>query len=206
MLIFATSLKRNARFCFSKGLPKRPKMHSKTTSYTIAFSTSKKHPPSFDFGPSWLPLGTPKALPRGLQDLSKTILGSILGHLGCKFTFWASLGVPPGSIFSNFWSIFNYFWSCFCSKKCFDSCYWRLFCTSTCCCNCFGFSASQRHNRVPWTALLSFFLNQLLVKLPIAAAVWAKPLWIPNPALCNKCQTLDGLMSMSANMSLLAKC
>ena len=94
MLIFATSPIRNARFCFSKGLPKRPKMHSKTTSYTIAFSTSKKHPPSFDFGPSWLHLGTPKALPRGLQDLSKTTLGSILGHLGCKFTFFASLGSP----------------------------------------------------------------------------------------------------------------
>ena len=38
-LIFATSPIRNARFCFPKGGQKRPKMHSKTTCYTSAFST-----------------------------------------------------------------------------------------------------------------------------------------------------------------------
>ena len=101
-LIFATPPMRNARFCFPKGLPKRSKMHSKTTCYTSAFSTSEKHPPSFDFAPTWLPLGPPKAPPRGLQGLFKTTLGSILGHLGCKFFFFASLGVPPDPIFFNF--------------------------------------------------------------------------------------------------------
>ena len=99
-LIFATPPKRNARFCIPKGLPKRSKMHSKTTWNTLAFSTSKKHPPSFDFAPTWLPLGPPKALPRGLQGLLKITLGSILGHLSCKFQFLASQGVPPGPIFS----------------------------------------------------------------------------------------------------------
>ena len=98
-LIFATPPMRNARFCFPKGLPKRSKMHSKTTWNTLAFSTSKKHPPSFDFAPTWLPLGPPKALPRGLQGLLKITLGSILGHLSCKFQFLASQGVPPGNIF-----------------------------------------------------------------------------------------------------------
>ena len=93
---------RNARFCFPKGLPKRSKTPSKTTCYTSAFSTSKKHPPSFDFAPTWLPLGPPKALPRGLQGLLKITLGSILGHLSCKFQFLASQGVPPGPIFSIF--------------------------------------------------------------------------------------------------------
>ena len=101
-LIFATPPTRNARFCFPKGLPKRSKMHSKTTWNTLAFSTSKKHPPSFDFAPTWLPLGPPKAPPRGLQGLLKITLGSILGHLSCKFQFLASQGVPPGPIFSIF--------------------------------------------------------------------------------------------------------
>ena len=101
-LIFATPPMRNARCCFPKGVPKRPKMHSKTTCYTSAFSTSEKHPPSFDFAPTWLPLGPPKALPRGLQGLLKITLGSILGHLSCKFQFLASQGVPPGPIFSIF--------------------------------------------------------------------------------------------------------
>ena len=93
-LIFATPPTRNARFCFPKGLPKRSKMHFKTTWNTLAFSTSKKHPPSFDFAPTWLPLGHPKAPPRGLQGLLKITLGSILGHLSCKFQFLASQGVP----------------------------------------------------------------------------------------------------------------
>ena len=101
-LIVATTPIRHASFCFSKGLPKRPQMRSKTPSYTIAFSTLKKHPPSFDFAPTWLPLGPPKALPRGLQGLLKITLGSILGHLSCKFQFLASQGVPPGPIFSIF--------------------------------------------------------------------------------------------------------
>ena len=79
-LIFATSPMRNASCCFSQGLPKRAKTHSKTTSYTSAFPTLKKQPPSFDFAPTWLPLGPPKAPPRGLQGLLKTTLGSILGH------------------------------------------------------------------------------------------------------------------------------
>ena len=62
----------------------------------------KKKTPRFDFTPTWLPLGPPKALPRGLQGLLKITLGSILGHLGCKFNLFASLGVPPGQIFFNF--------------------------------------------------------------------------------------------------------
>ena len=75
-------------------------MHSKTTWYTHAVSTKKN--PSFDFGLSRLPLGPPKAPPRGLQGLLKTTLGSILGHLSCKFQFLASQGVPAGPIFSIF--------------------------------------------------------------------------------------------------------
>ena len=106
-LIFATPPMRNARFCFPKGLPKRPKMRSKTTCYTRAFSTSKKHPHSFDFGPSWLPLGPPKAPPRGLQGLLKTTLGSILGHLGCKFNFCCLPGGTPGPIFYQILMIFE---------------------------------------------------------------------------------------------------
>ena len=98
----ATPPLRNASCCFSKGLPKQAKTHSKTTSYTSAFSTLKRRPPSFDFAPTWLPLGPPKAPPRGLQGLLKTTLGSILGHLGCKFQFVASQGVPPGHIFLIF--------------------------------------------------------------------------------------------------------
>ena len=96
-LIFATSPMRNASFCFPGGLQKRAKTASKTTCYTSVFSTLKKHPPNIDFSPSWASLGRPKAPPRGLQTLSKTTLGSILGHLGCKFDFLASWGVPPGS-------------------------------------------------------------------------------------------------------------
>ena len=101
-LIFATPPMRNASFCFPGGLQKRAKTASKTTCYTSVFSTLKKHPPNIDFGPSWASLGRPKAPPRGLQTLSKTTLGSILGHLGCNFQFLASSGVPPGSIYSLF--------------------------------------------------------------------------------------------------------
>ena len=68
----------------------------------VPFQLQKKHSPSFDFAPTWLPLGPPKALPRGLQGLLKITLGSILGHLSCKFQFLASQGVPPGPIFSIF--------------------------------------------------------------------------------------------------------
>ena len=95
---------RNASCCFSKGLPKRAKTAYKTTCYTSAFSTSKRHPPNIDFGPSRASLGRPKAPPRGLQTLSQTTLASIFGHLGCKFQFLASSGVPPGSIFHYFLS------------------------------------------------------------------------------------------------------
>ena len=77
-----------------KGLLKRPKMHSKTTCYTSAFSPSKKHPPSFDFAPTWLHLGPPKTPPRSFQGLLKITLGGILGHLGCKFDFWPPWGYP----------------------------------------------------------------------------------------------------------------
>ena len=93
-LIFATPPIRNARFCFPKGLPKRSKMHSKTTWNTLAFSTSKKHPPSFDFAPTWLPLGPLKAPPIGLQGLFKTTLGSIMGQVGAKFHFLPPWGYP----------------------------------------------------------------------------------------------------------------
>ena len=102
-LIFATPPIRNARFCFPKGLQKRPKMHSKTTCYTSAFSTSKKHPPSFDFAPTWLHLGPPKTPPRSFQGLLKITLGGILGHLGCKFDFWPPWGYP----WAQFSSIFD---------------------------------------------------------------------------------------------------
>ena len=101
-LIFATPPTRNAHFCFPKGVPNRSKRHSKTACYMHTFSSSKKHPPNFDFGLSWLPLGPPKTPPRGLQGLFKTTLGSILGHLGSKSNFFASLGVPPGQILSIF--------------------------------------------------------------------------------------------------------
>ena len=107
-LIFATSPIRNAHFCFSQGLPKRAKKHSKTTSYTSAFSTWKKQPPSFDFAPTWLPLGPPKAPSRGLQDLLKTTLGSILGHLSWKFQFLPPKGYPQ-DIFSLFLISFEWF-------------------------------------------------------------------------------------------------
>ena len=128
-LIFATPPMRNASFCFPEGLQKRAKTASKTTCYTSAFSTSKKHPPNIDFGPSWASLGRPKAPPRGLQTLSKTTLGSILGHLGCKFQFLASSGVPPGSIFLVFWVKMS------CFSKAFDQSIAstpRLLCTKNC--------------------------------------------------------------------------
>ena len=82
-----------------QGVPNGSKRHSKTACYMHTFSSSKKHPPNFDFGLSWLPLGPPKTPPIGIQGLLKTTLGSILGHLGCNFNFLASLGVPPGPIF-----------------------------------------------------------------------------------------------------------
>ena len=128
-LIFATPPMRNASFCSSKRLPKRAKTASKTTCYASAFSTSKKHPPNFDFGLSWASLGPPKAPPRGLQGLSKTSLGSILGHLGCKFDFWASWGVPPGSIFQYFWSKFDAFSIAFDLNIAFTP---RTLCTKNC--------------------------------------------------------------------------
>ena len=116
-LIFATPPMRNARFCVPKGLPKRPKMHSKTTCYTSAFSTSEKHPPSFDFAPTWLPLGPPKAPPRGLQGLFKTTLGSILGHLGCKFNFcWSPWGYPRAQFSSFFYQTLMIFEAVFALK------------------------------------------------------------------------------------------
>ena len=51
--IFSTPLKRNASFCLPKGVTKSLKRHSKTTSYRNVVSTSKKHPPRTDLGPSW---------------------------------------------------------------------------------------------------------------------------------------------------------
>ena len=69
-----------------------------------------KKMPSCDFAPTWLPLGPPKAPPRGLQGLLKTTLGSILGHLSCKFQLFASQGVPPGPIlfiFDQFLMVFK---------------------------------------------------------------------------------------------------
>ena len=95
---------RNARFCFHKGLPKRTKMQSKTTSYTSAFSTLKKQPPSFDFTPTWLPLGPPKAPPRGLQGLLKITLGSILGQFleAASSNFSPPMGYPQAIFFSIF--------------------------------------------------------------------------------------------------------
>ena len=181
---FATPPMRNARFCFPKGLPKRPKIHSKTTCYTRAFSTSKKHPPSFDFAPTWLPLGPPKAPPRGLQDLFKTTLGSILGHLGCKFNFFASLGVPPGKIFFNFDQILIKFQVVFALTIASTPFTNDSFCKNNCLCNYFGFSTSQRHNQVPWIALLSFFLQPLfctvsldLQVLNVTIGFHGLPLW-----------------------------
>ena len=64
--------------------------------------------------PSWASQGTP----RGLQGLLKTTLGSILGHLSCKFQFLASQGVPPGNIFIVFLESSNGFQNCFCSTCC----------------------------------------------------------------------------------------
>ena len=89
-LIFATPPMRNASFCFPEGLQKRAKTPFKTACYTSGFSTSKKHRPSIDFAASRPPFGPPKTPPRGLQSLLKTTLGSLLGHLGCKFSFFVS--------------------------------------------------------------------------------------------------------------------
>ena len=221
-------------------------MNSKTACYTSAFSTSKKHPPSFDFVPTCLHLGPPKAPPRGLQGLLKITLGSILGHLGCKFHFLSSLGVrraqfasifdqkhmifeivfvlkmllllllttllyeplhlqlpwifsfstsQPGSMDSSFQLLFasptcktahyrlSWIFSFSTSQSCSMDCPFELLFvgvrlplqTLIWPCSWFGASSSQRHNRVPWIALFKLFLHQLLVKLPIAAAVWAKP-------------------------------
>ena len=125
-----------------------------------------------------VPLGSLLGPPRRPQGASKTSLKPLLEASWAILAANSLFGPPWGYPWAQFLAFFDHFWSCFCSKKCFDSFYKRLFCTNTCFCNCFGFSASQRHNRVPWTAPLSFFLNQLLVKPPIAAAVWAKPLWI----------------------------
>ena len=109
MLVFASPRgSQNNQRCIQK--------YSKTTWNTLAFSTS--NPPNFDFAPTWLPLGHPKALPRGLQGLLKITLGSILGHLSCKIQFLASQGVPHRLNFLDFGSIFNGFQSWFCSKSC----------------------------------------------------------------------------------------
>ena len=85
--IFWTPLKRNASFCFSKGVPNWAQTPSKTTSYTDVFSTKKKHASKHQFLPFWLPLGHPKAPPRGLQSRFKAALGSLLACLGCEFHF-----------------------------------------------------------------------------------------------------------------------
>ena len=110
-------------FASPRGSQNDQKCIQKQLVILVPVQLQKKHPPSFDFAPTWLPLGPPEAPPRGLQGLFKTTLGSILGHLGCKFNFFASLGVPPGQIFFNFWSKSVDFWSCFCSKNCFYSFY-----------------------------------------------------------------------------------
>ena len=50
-------------------------------------------PQEFHMGPIWASCGThlgPYAPARGLQGLFKTTLGSILGHLGCKFPVFTS--------------------------------------------------------------------------------------------------------------------
>ena len=174
-MILAIPPMRNASFCFSKGLPKRAKTHSKTTFYTSAFSTSKKHSPSFDFAPTWIPLGPPKAHPRGLQGLFKTTLGSILGHLSCKFQFWAFHGVPPGPIFSIFDQFLMVFKAGFVLNVVSTPFTNGAFVGPIAFATYFRFSASRRHNRVPWIVLSSLFLHQLLAKPPIAATVWAKP-------------------------------
>ena len=93
-LIFATPPMRNARFCSPKGCPKRPKMHSKTACYTSGFSTSKKHPPSFDFGPSWLPFGTPRRPQEASKASSKSLLEASQAILAASSTFWPSWGYP----------------------------------------------------------------------------------------------------------------
>ena len=89
-------------FASPRGSQNDQKCIQKQLGILLPFQLLKKHPPSFDFAPTWLPLGPPKALPRGLQGLLKITLGSILGHLSCKFQFLASQGVPPGPIFSIF--------------------------------------------------------------------------------------------------------
>ena len=120
---------RNASFCFSKGAPKTSKNCFQDHLLYKCFFNFKKHLPNVDFGPSWASLGRPKAPPRGLQTLSKTTLGSILGHLGCKFDFWASWGVPPGSIFQYFWSKFDAFSIAFDLNIAFTP---RTLCTKNC--------------------------------------------------------------------------
>ena len=93
-LIFATPPMRNARFCFPKGLPKRSKMHSKTTWNTLAFSTSKKHPPSFDFAPTWLPLGPPKAPQEASKASYKSLLEESWAILAASSKFLPPKGYP----------------------------------------------------------------------------------------------------------------
>ena len=60
----------------------------------------------------------------------------------------ATLHRQSTNIWPNFDQILMIFEAALDSKKCF--------CTNNCLCSYFGFSASQRHNRVPWIALLSF--------------------------------------------------
>ena len=97
-LIFATHPIRNARCCFPKGLPKRSKCIQKQLGVLLHFQLLN-NPSQLQFLiSSWLPCGPPKAPPRGIQGLLKITLGSVLGHLSCKFQFWASDGVSPGRV------------------------------------------------------------------------------------------------------------
>ena len=86
-------------FASPRGSQNDQKCIQKQLVILVPFQLRKKHPPSFDFAPTWLPLGPPKAPPRGLQDLFKITLGSILA---ANSIFWPPWGYPQAKFSSIF--------------------------------------------------------------------------------------------------------
>ena len=165
-MMFATSPIRNALVCFSKGLAKRAKTSSKPTCYASAFSRLKNCLPAsilLQLGFLFASQDAPKGPPT-----SKTLLEASWAILAASSNFLPPRGTTRPYISRCFYKFLMFFKAAFVLKV--------VFCRTSCLCNYFGFSAPQRHNRVPLIALLSLRFHQLLANPPIAAAVWAKPL------------------------------
>ena len=90
-----------------------------------------------------LQLGSILGPPRRPQGASKASWKSLLEASWAILAANSIFGLPGGTPWLNFLRfLINFLW------------FLKLFLSK----NDFGFSASQRHNRVPWIALLSFFL------------------------------------------------